>query len=77
LRCTSRSGFFSPQAGAGQPAHLQLHQPLRRKADHLAQQVGIRGLLDQPSQGHHLVGHREVSDQVGFSQTRPSPKIAR
>jgi hypothetical protein len=46
------------QAGAGQAAYLQLHQPLGGKADHLAQKIGIRALLQQPSQGHHLVGHR-------------------
>ena len=43
---------------AGQAAHLQLHQPLGGKADHLAQEIGVRGLLDQAAQGHHLVGHR-------------------
>ncbi len=62
---------------AGQAAHLQLHQPLGGKADHLAQQIGIGGLLYQAAQAHHLVGHRVVSDQVWRSQTRPPPKIAR
>jgi len=41
----------------GQGAHLQLHQPLGRKADHLPQHVGVRALFHQPAQGHHLVGH--------------------
>ena len=45
-------------AGAGQAAHLQLHQPLGGKADHLAQQIGVGGLLHQRAQVHHLVGHR-------------------
>jgi hypothetical protein len=34
--------------------------------DHVAQEIGVRSLLHQAPQGHHLVGHREVSDQVGF-----------
>jgi hypothetical protein len=34
-------------AGAGEPAHLQLHQPLGGKADDLAQQVGVGGLLHE------------------------------
>jgi hypothetical protein len=45
-------------AGAGQALHLQLHQPLRGKADHLAQHVGVCALLQQAAQCHHLVGHR-------------------
>ena len=53
--------------GAGQLADLQLHQPLGGKADHLAQQVGVRGLLDQATQAHHLVGHRRSLGQVGVA----------
>src|SRR5512144_633808 len=30
------------------------------KADHLAQKVGVGGLLYQCAQGHHVVGHRSV-----------------
>jgi hypothetical protein len=30
-----------PVRRAGQPFHLQLHQPLRGKTDHLAQQIGV------------------------------------
>ena len=45
-------------AGAGQPPHLQLHQPLGGKADHLAQQIGVGALLHKRAQGHHVVGHR-------------------
>jgi hypothetical protein len=37
---------------------LQLHQALGRKADHLAQQIRIRGLLHEGAKVHHLVGHR-------------------
>jgi hypothetical protein len=42
-----------------------------READHLAEQVRVRGLLDQAAQGH-LVGHRGSPDQVGVS----NPTIA-
>jgi hypothetical protein len=34
-------------AGASQPLDLQLHQPLRGKADHVAQQFGVRALLQK------------------------------
>ena len=37
--------------------HLQLHQPLGGKADHLAQDIRIRGLLHKRAKVHHLVGH--------------------
>jgi len=40
--------FSNPQLGI----LLQLHPSLRRKADHLAQQIGVGGLA------HHLVGRR-------------------
>ena len=56
LRQTLRA--LLPEGRAGQPADLQLHQALGGKADHLAQQIRIRALLQQPAQGHHLVGHR-------------------
>jgi hypothetical protein len=45
----------------GQGTHLQLHQPLRGKADHLAQQIGIRRLFQKAAQVHHVVGHRWFS----------------
>ena len=44
--------------GAGQALHLKRHQALGREADHLAQQIGVRGLFQQRAQGHHVVGHR-------------------
>lgn len=43
---------------AGQPADLQLHQPLGGKADHVTQKIAVGGLLHERAQGHHLVGHR-------------------
>jgi len=45
-------------AGAGKTADLQLHQPLGGKADHLAQQIRVGGLLHERAQVHHVVGHR-------------------
>src|SRR4051794_49073 len=48
--------------GAGQAADLQLHEALGGEADHLAQQVRVRALLQEPAQVHHLVGHRWVLD---------------
>jgi hypothetical protein len=51
-------GALLAQSGTSQAADLPFHQALRGKADHLAQQVGIRGLLQQTLQAHHLVGHR-------------------
>jgi hypothetical protein len=50
--------------GAGQPGDLQLHQPLRREADHLAQQIGVGTLLQKRTKGDHLIGHRRVLRQV-------------
>lgn len=36
-------------------ADLQFHQPFYRKADHLPQQIGVSGLLDEVPQVHHVV----------------------
>ena len=46
--------------GAGQPFDFQLHQPLRGKADHLAQQVGVGALLHKRAKGDHLIGHPRI-----------------
>jgi len=46
--------------GAGQALDLQLHQTLRGKPNHLAQQLGIRALLQQRAKAHHLVGHPRI-----------------
>ncbi len=43
---------------AGPHPDLHLHQPLGGEGDHLAQEVGVGGLLHQPAKVHHLVGHR-------------------
>jgi hypothetical protein len=45
-------------AGPGAGRYLQFHQPLAGKADHLAQHIRVRALLQQPLQLHHLIGHR-------------------
>ena len=56
---------------AGQPGDLHLHQPLGGKADHLAQQIGVGGLLDQRLQVHRRVGHRSVPRIRLCPTTRP------
>ena len=46
------------KAGAGLGADLHLHQPLGGEGDHVAQDVGVGGLLHERAKVHHLVGHR-------------------
>jgi hypothetical protein len=41
-----------------QALDIQLHQPLRGKADHLAQKIPVVALLHQRPQVHHRIGHR-------------------
>src|SRR5690606_10429381 len=61
-------------SGAGGRTHLHLHQPLGGKADHLAQEIGVGGLLHQRAQVHHVVGHRcSFRKGVGLA-TRPYRK---
>ena len=52
---------------------FQFHQPFSSKADHLAQQIGVGGLLHKRPQVHHLVGHQwSLRLQVGVcNQTLP------
>jgi hypothetical protein len=38
------------------------------KADHLAQQIGVGGLLDKRPQVHHVVGHRWFLESGCVSQ---------
>ena len=40
-------GALLAKVGACQPANLRIHQPMRGKADHLAQKVGIGSLSQQ------------------------------
>ena len=58
--------------GAGPALDFQLHQALRGKTDHLAQQVGIRALLQQRAKAHHLIGHRWSSVRVKVWQPNPT-----
>ena len=37
-------GILLAVPSAGQAAHFELHQPLGRKTDHVAQKIGVRGL---------------------------------
>ncbi len=53
---------------------LQLHQLLGGNADHLAQQIRVRPLLNKRAQVHHLVGDRWSSPQVGLEQPDPIGK---
>jgi hypothetical protein len=48
----------------GAALDLQLHQTLRGKADHLAQQISIRALLQKRLKAHHLIGHHRVLGSV-------------
>lgn len=63
---------FRAIAGSRAGAHLQFHQPLAGKPDHLAQHVGVRALFQQALQLHHLVCHRWL---LRWGQVRkPNPK---
>jgi hypothetical protein len=54
---------------------FQLHQALGGKADHLAQQIGVWGLLYERAQVHHIVGHRWFLGCVGVSQPDPTGEL--
>ena len=69
--------ILHPPGGAGEARHLELHQPPRGEADHLAQQIGVGGLLHQPLQVHHLIGHRDLSGSGWSVSTRPYRDSAR
>jgi hypothetical protein len=55
--------------------HFQLHQALGGKADHLAQQIGVGGLLYERAQVHHVFGHRWFLGCVGVSQPDPTGEL--
>src|ERR1700722_1481933 len=44
----------------GEALDLQFHQALGAEADHLAQEVGVGGLLQQATEVHGVVGHCRV-----------------
>ena len=50
---------------------LEFHQPLRRKADHLAQKTGVRTLLKQFTKGDLVIGHRR-GPRVGVAGCNPT-----
>jgi hypothetical protein len=50
------------------------YQRLGGKADHLAQQIGVRVLLHERAQVHRLVGQRWFLGQVGGVAGRPTDK---
>ncbi|MBJ7401853.1 MAG: hypothetical protein JHD07_00485 [Bradyrhizobium sp.] len=45
------------------------------KADHLAQQIGVGGLLHERAQVHHVVGHRWFLESGWLSQSKPYRRI--
>jgi hypothetical protein len=57
LRWASRSRS-SRHRRRRQAADLQLHQSLRGKADHLAQEIAVSRLPNQRLQVHLVLGHR-------------------
>ena len=61
-------------ASTRQAADFHLHQPLGSKGDHIAQNIGVRGLLDQRAQVHHGIGHRGSFHQVRVFQPKPIRK---
>ena len=63
-------------AGARKGPDLQLHEPLGGKADHLAQQIGVGGLLHKRAQVHHLVGHRWFLELGWCSQPDPTGELS-
>jgi hypothetical protein len=70
-------GTLLPVRRAGQRADLQLHQPLGGKGDHIAQKIGVGGLLHERAQVHHLFGHRWCPQVLSWcSQPDPNPEIA-
>jgi hypothetical protein len=55
--------------------NFQLHEPLGGKADHLAQQIGIWGLLHERVQVYHIVGDRRFLGCAGVSQPDPTGEL--
>jgi hypothetical protein len=62
---------------AGQALHLELHQALGGKADHLAQEIGIDALLQKLAQGDAVVGHRGGPRSVVAGRNPTLPEILR
>jgi hypothetical protein len=51
-------GAAFAMGGAAQAIALQLHQALGGEADHLAEEGGVRALLQELPKGNPVVGHR-------------------
>ena len=56
---------------AGQVLDFQLHQAMRGEPNHLAQQIGVRTLLQKRLKAHHFLGHRRVLGSVEGVQPKP------
>ncbi|AFK53510.1 hypothetical protein [Tistrella mobilis] len=57
-------GLALAMPGAGQRRHLQLHQPLGGKTDHLAQQIGICALFQQATKAIDLRDDRKTAETL-------------
>ncbi|MHC2440321.1 hypothetical protein ACVMB0_007696 [Bradyrhizobium sp. USDA 4451] len=68
-------GILLAVGGPGLAFHFQLHQALGSKADHLAQQIRIRGLLHGRPQVQHLVGHRWFLESGWCQQPDPTGEL--
>ena len=60
------------EAGATKAFDFEIHKPLRGKADHLAQPVAIRALLNQVLKVDHGVGHRVGLQGCWHQQPQPN-----
>jgi hypothetical protein len=54
------------------PVRPEGSTPLGGEADHLAQNVGVGGLLHERAKAHHFVGHRWFLGCIGVSQPDPT-----
>jgi hypothetical protein len=61
-----------PESCTGPGADLHLNQPLGGEGDHVAQDVGVGGLLHKRAKVHHLVGHWGFLGCVEIKQPNPT-----
>ncbi|RXH40413.1 hypothetical protein XH94_13250 [Bradyrhizobium zhanjiangense] len=68
-------GILLAVGRSGEPGNLQLHQSLGGKANHLAKQIGVWGLLHERAKAHHLVGHRWFLESGWRQQPDPTGEL--
>src|SRR6478736_1833202 len=68
----ARFGVLLAIGRPGLAFDFQFHQTLGGKADHLAQQIGVWGLLHERAQVHHVVGHRWLLESGWCQQPDPT-----